>query len=86
MKRTNHIAKQAVVAVVLCGLCACLGHKADAEPIAECKQFEKVLGACEGKKVSLPIAAAPIGKSPEERERMKQLCILSTQRLQRACR
>jgi hypothetical protein len=72
---------------LLAAACSGRGHPQDApEPIPECQTYQQLAMSCFGREASADMPAITSPASPEERERLRALCVTNTQRLEAACR
>ena len=76
------------VLAVLALACGCGGKRpsSDAEPVAECAQFETAMNACFGRHSSVARTPALLPKSDADRERIRAMCSENLERIRIACR
>jgi hypothetical protein len=79
----------ALVAACVTWACGGHGHSTDdaPEPIAECAEYEQGVSACTGRKMPIGAQIAAVTQtSPNDRERLRALCITNLAKIKDACR
>ena len=74
------------IMAVACGACSGRVSSRGPEPIAECQEYQRVLGRCLGHSVALPIANAPVGQTKEQIASTRELCAANIRQLKVTCR